>query len=80
LGQIAAVVALMEGAPKRSPSVPLLWWGWAVIDDFCKRLVAQHPASISRWLLGISAADQQGALSGGCSTANTAAIPSTPIR
>jgi len=60
LGQITAAVALMEGAPWRSPSVPLLWWGWAVIDDFCKRLVAQHPASIGRWLLGISAADQQG--------------------
>ena len=44
----------MEGAQPSSPSVLLLWW--AVIDDFCKQLVARHPASISRWLLGLSAA------------------------
>jgi hypothetical protein len=26
-----------------------------VIDDFCKRLVARHPASIGRWLLEVAA-------------------------
>jgi hypothetical protein len=25
-----------------------------VIDDFCKQLVACHPASIGRWLLGLT--------------------------
>ena len=45
----------MEGAQPSSPSVLLLWW--AVIDDFCKQLVARHPASISRWLLGLTAAE-----------------------
>ena len=44
----------MEGAQPSSPSVLLLWW--AVIDDFCKQLVARHPASISSWLLGLTAA------------------------
>ena len=37
----------------------LLWW--AVIDDFCKQLVARHPASISRWLLGLTAAEPSSA-------------------
>jgi predicted transposase YdaD len=36
-----------------------LWW--AVIDDFCKQLVARHPASISRWLLGLTAAEPSSA-------------------
>lgn len=27
----------------------------AVIDDFCKRLVARHPASVSRWVLSLIA-------------------------
>jgi hypothetical protein len=60
-----------------------------VIDDFCKQLVARHPASISRWLLGLTGAADSGGEQGqpprlrrigGCSTANSAAIPSTPIR
>lgn len=29
------------------------WYG-AVIDDFCKQLVARHPASIGRWVLGLT--------------------------
>ena len=49
----------MEGAQPSSPSVFLLWW--AVIDDFCKQLVARHPASISRWLLGLTAAEPSSA-------------------
>ena len=49
----------MEGAQPSSPSVLLLWW--AVIDDFCKQLVARHPASISRWLLGLTAAEPSSA-------------------
>jgi predicted transposase YdaD len=36
-----------------------LWW--EVIDDFCKQLVARHPASISRWLLGLTAAEPSSA-------------------
>jgi predicted transposase/invertase (TIGR01784 family) len=39
--------------------VLLLWW--AVIDDFCKQLVARHPASIGRWLLGLTAAEPSSA-------------------
>ena len=49
----------MEGAQPSSPSVLLLWW--AVIDDFCKQLVARHPASIGCWLLGLTAADPSSA-------------------
>ncbi len=26
--------------------------GWSVIDDFCKQLVARHPASVGGWVLG----------------------------
>ena len=32
-----------------------------MIDDFCKQLVARHPASISRWLLGLTAAEPSSA-------------------
>jgi len=32
-----------------------------VIDDFCKQLVARHPASIGRWLLGLTAAEPSSA-------------------
>jgi predicted transposase/invertase (TIGR01784 family) len=45
-----------------------------VIDDFCKQLVARHPASISRWLLGLtgsvsgSQAGEQPASPPGCVT------------
>ena len=49
----------MEGAQPSSPSVLLLWW--AVIDDFCKQLVARHPASIGCWLLGLTAAEPSSA-------------------
>ncbi len=30
-----------------------------MIDDFCKQLVARHPASIGRWLLGLRAAPKE---------------------
>jgi predicted transposase/invertase (TIGR01784 family) len=45
-----------------------------VIDDFCKQLVARHPASISRWLLGLTGsvsarqAGEQPASAPGCAT------------
>ena len=32
-----------------------------MIDDFCKQLVARHPASIGRWLLGLTAAEPSSA-------------------
>jgi len=32
-----------------------------VIDEFCKQLVARHPASIGRWLLGLTAAEPSSA-------------------
>jgi len=32
-----------------------------VIDDFCKQLVARHPASIGRWVLGLTAAEPSSA-------------------
>ena len=38
--------------------------GWSVIDDFCKQLVARHPASVSRWVLGRIAETEQPAVGG----------------
>jgi len=38
--------------------------GWSVIDDFCKQLVARHPASVSRWVLGRIAEPEQPAVGG----------------
>jgi len=35
-----------------------------VIDDFCKQLVARHPASVSRWVLGRIAEPEQPAVGG----------------
>jgi predicted transposase/invertase (TIGR01784 family) len=35
-----------------------------VIDDFCKQLVARHPASVSRWVLGRIAETEQPAVGG----------------
>lgn len=32
-----------------------------MIDDFCKQLVARHPASIGRWVLGLTAAEPSSA-------------------
>jgi len=59
-------VALIQRRGCPLPESVLFRWasGWSVIDDFCKQLVARHPASVSRWVLGRIAAPEQPAVGG----------------
>ena len=44
-------MALIHGGFSRVLNRCLLLCGCHVIDDFCKQLVLQHPASVGQWVL-----------------------------